>query len=109
MEHYPIEKMIVDYFAKLQGGLFKKLSAVIMEEMNMETFFNQSNTSELKERVVPTIDSPKSEPYDDVKNKVISDVTKGKLKQTLDMKNKDIDTVTYADVVKGKTKSKNDD
>ena len=34
---------------------------------------------------------------------------KEKLKQTLDMKNKDIDTVTYADVVKGKTKSKNGD
>ena len=80
-----------------------------MGETDLETFFNESNASELKEHVVPTIDSPKSEPYDDVKNKVISDVTKGKLKQTLDMKNKDIDTVIYADVVKGKIKSKNGD
>ena len=50
-----------------------------MGEADLEMFFNEFNISGIKERVVPTIDLPKSEPYNDVKNKVISDETKGKI------------------------------
>ena len=55
VKYCPTELMVADFFTKpLQGSLFKRLSAVIMGEVDLLTFLN-NKPSPSKERVeVPT-------------------------------------------------------
>ena len=68
VSYCPTEYMLADFFTKpLQGGLFKKVSATIMGEVDLFTFMNDNhNTHESKERVGQTQIPDKNEHICDV-------------------------------------------
>ena len=101
VEHCPTEKMIAIFFTKpLQGKLFHRLSVVIMGEIDLETFNNQINALESKERVAPTTVPNKNNPDDDVNIDVDTNNIDRMLKKPLPDEVKKKNKVSYADVVK---------
>ena len=71
-----------------------------MCEIDIKAFFNKTNTSELKERVAPSVDLTESEPNDDVNFRISSDMHDIEPKETLDMPPTNDGELTYADVVR---------
>ena len=99
--------MIVDFFTKaLHERLFHQLSAVIISEIDLDTFNTRINASESKDRLAPSIGPSRNAPNDDVNIKVDTDNIDLKLNKLLQVKLKDGGKVSYADVVKRKTMTK---
>ena len=77
------------------------MSAVIMGEVDMLIFLNNTETSKLKKRVEPSIAPTDIGGIDDVTIKVNSDISEVESKQPLASKDIKKDTRSYADVLRG--------
>ena len=78
VKYCPTELMAADFFSKpLQGSMFKKLSAVIMGEVDLLTFLN-SKTAPSKERVGVQVGTTSDDRADVKKNITYASVVKKK-------------------------------
>jgi hypothetical protein len=97
VEYCPTEHMVADFFTKpLQGNLFRRMSAVVMGEIDMNTFVKQCTNMEPKERVEVTVSPTENEQNDDVKLQVdYHDISSND-------EHDDSNKRSYADVISGR-------